>query len=160
LATQYCDGLRGPYIIYDPHANLCDVDDGRALLLCTSIILIVFDRSNTLPPSAAALINGLGRLIPTLHPICPLYLSSVSYGCIRHRFCMVSMSCDVSFTTSIQAHNIFVYTISFPRMDGVNHMPYTVDRIEIFAGKSSSRKFYLNASSPILLSRTALFPSL
>ncbi len=30
-ATQYCDGLRGPFIIYDPddpHAGLYDVDDG------------------------------------------------------------------------------------------------------------------------------------
>ncbi len=31
VATQYCDGLRGPLIIYDPndpHADLYDVDDG------------------------------------------------------------------------------------------------------------------------------------
>ena len=31
LAVQYCDGLRGPMVIYDPddpHAELYDVDDG------------------------------------------------------------------------------------------------------------------------------------
>ena len=31
LATQYCDGLRGPLVVYDrhdPHADLYDVDDG------------------------------------------------------------------------------------------------------------------------------------
>jgi iron transport multicopper oxidase len=31
LSTQYCDGLRGPLIIYDPsdpHLGLYDVDDG------------------------------------------------------------------------------------------------------------------------------------
>lgn len=31
LATQYCDGLRGPIVIYDPedpYADLYDVDDG------------------------------------------------------------------------------------------------------------------------------------
>ena len=29
--TQYCDGLRGPLVIYDPHdpyKHLYDVDDG------------------------------------------------------------------------------------------------------------------------------------
>lgn len=30
-ATQYCDGLRGPIVVYDPNdpfADLYDVDDG------------------------------------------------------------------------------------------------------------------------------------
>ena len=32
LSTQYCDGLRGPMVIYDsedPHLDLYDVDDGE-----------------------------------------------------------------------------------------------------------------------------------
>ena len=32
ITTQYCDGLRGPLVIYDPHdpqKHLYDVDDGR-----------------------------------------------------------------------------------------------------------------------------------
>ena len=32
LSTQYCDGLRGPMVVYDPydpHAHLYDVDDGE-----------------------------------------------------------------------------------------------------------------------------------
>ena len=32
VSTQYCDGLRGPLIIYDPHdphKHLYDVDDGK-----------------------------------------------------------------------------------------------------------------------------------
>ena len=31
IATQYCDGLRGPLVIYDPNdpfADMYDVDDG------------------------------------------------------------------------------------------------------------------------------------
>lgn len=31
-ATQFCDGLKGPLIVYDPHdphAHLYDVDDGK-----------------------------------------------------------------------------------------------------------------------------------
>lgn len=34
--SQYCDGLRGPLILYDPedpHKNLYDVDDGTPLFL-------------------------------------------------------------------------------------------------------------------------------
>ena len=32
LSTQYCDGLRGPMVVYDPndpYAALYDVDDGE-----------------------------------------------------------------------------------------------------------------------------------
>lgn len=39
LSTQYCDGLRGPFVVYDPndpHAALYNVDDGIALLLLQS----------------------------------------------------------------------------------------------------------------------------
>ena len=31
-ATQYCDGLRGPLVVYDPndpHRHLYDIDDGE-----------------------------------------------------------------------------------------------------------------------------------
>jgi iron transport multicopper oxidase len=31
MSTQYCDGLRGPIVVYDPndpHMSLYDVDDG------------------------------------------------------------------------------------------------------------------------------------
>jgi hypothetical protein len=34
IDTQYCDGLRGPLVIYDPNdpqAYLYDVDDGKIL---------------------------------------------------------------------------------------------------------------------------------
>ena len=33
LSTQYCDGLRGPLVVYDPHdphAHRYDVDDGMS----------------------------------------------------------------------------------------------------------------------------------
>jgi iron transport multicopper oxidase len=40
LSTQYCDGLRGPMVIYDPndpYADLYDVDDGEWSLPLFSI---------------------------------------------------------------------------------------------------------------------------
>ena len=39
LSTQYCDGLRGPFVVYDPndpHLSLYDVDDGLYILRFTS----------------------------------------------------------------------------------------------------------------------------
>ena len=35
LSTQYCDGLRGPMVVYDPedpHAGLYDVDDETTVI--------------------------------------------------------------------------------------------------------------------------------
>jgi len=37
VATQYCDGLRGAFILddpEDPHIALYDVDDGQYILIC------------------------------------------------------------------------------------------------------------------------------
>ncbi|THU77562.1 hypothetical protein K435DRAFT_650087, partial [Dendrothele bispora CBS 962.96] len=50
LATQYCDGVRGPMVVYDPngpHANLYDVDQdiyfftASSILLCSQHVLII-----------------------------------------------------------------------------------------------------------------------
>ena len=43
LSTQYCDGLRGPLVVYDPHdplKHLYDVDDGMLSLPLISIARI------------------------------------------------------------------------------------------------------------------------
>jgi hypothetical protein len=40
-SNQYCDGLRGPMVIYDPHdpqAHLYDVDDGMSFVLLTEVL--------------------------------------------------------------------------------------------------------------------------
>lgn len=44
LATQYCDGLRGAFIIYDPqdpHKHLYDIDDGKFAVSHTLKILFI-----------------------------------------------------------------------------------------------------------------------
>ena len=36
MSTQYCDGLRGAIVVYDPqdpHASLYDVDDGESMFI-------------------------------------------------------------------------------------------------------------------------------
>jgi iron transport multicopper oxidase len=39
FSSQYCDGLRGPLVVYnpnDPHKKLYDVDDGSCFFLLSS----------------------------------------------------------------------------------------------------------------------------
>jgi iron transport multicopper oxidase len=61
LSTQYCDGLRGAFVVYDPndpHASLYDVDDD------TTVITLA-DWYHAVAPTIAVgvadatLINGL-----------------------------------------------------------------------------------------------------
>ena len=40
LGTQYCDGLRGPLVVYDnndPYRNLYDIDDGELTFLSSQM---------------------------------------------------------------------------------------------------------------------------
>jgi FtsP/CotA-like multicopper oxidase with cupredoxin domain len=42
VSTQYCDGLRGPLVVYDPqdpHADLYDIDDGQHFLLIIKLFV-------------------------------------------------------------------------------------------------------------------------
>ena len=54
LSTQYCDGLRGAMVVYDPndpHADLYDVDDGEAfLLLCACALRLIIGQSRRSSP--------------------------------------------------------------------------------------------------------------
>ncbi|KAK7045862.1 laccase, multicopper oxidase, benzenediol:oxygen oxidorectuctase [Paramarasmius palmivorus] len=64
-ATQYCDGLRGPLIVYDEddsHASLYDVDDESTVITLTDWY---HEKAKTITSGAttpnSTLINGLGR---------------------------------------------------------------------------------------------------
>ncbi|KAK0218569.1 laccase lcc5 [Armillaria nabsnona] len=143
LSTQYCDGLRGPFIIYDPddpHVHLYDVDNESTVLSLSDWYHSPAKQSK-FPTPAATLINGLGRY--NSNPTSDLSVISVVSGTRnRYRFRMISMACDASFTVSIQGHNMTIIEV-----DGVNHVPYTVDQIEIFAGQRYS--FVLTADQPV-----------
>ncbi|KAK0494066.1 laccase [Armillaria luteobubalina] len=141
LSTQYCDGLRGPFIIYDPndpHSNLYDVDD-------ESTILTLSDWYHTpakevqFPSPDSTLINGLGRW--SKNPTSDLAVITIEQG-KRYRFRMIDMACDSAFTFAIDGH-----TMTIIEADGVNHQPYTVDQIQIFAGQRYS--FVLNANQEV-----------
>jgi iron transport multicopper oxidase len=142
LATQYCDGLRGPLVIYDPYdpyLHLYDVDD-------ESTVITVADWYHTPSPNQtlpavqdSTLINGLGRLTTT--PTGALSVINVQQG-KRYRFRLVSISCDPNFVFSIDGH-----TFTVIESDGINTQPVVADSIQIFAGQRYS--FILHANQTV-----------
>ncbi|KIK54007.1 hypothetical protein GYMLUDRAFT_77296 [Collybiopsis luxurians FD-317 M1] len=130
LSTQYCDGLRGALVIYDPedpYASLYDVDDE------STVITLADWQPN------ATLINGLGRY--TNGTAAPLAVINVVQG-KRYRFRLVAISCDPNYIFSIDGHSFTVI-----EADGVNHAQVAADSIQIFAGQRYS--FILNATQNV-----------
>ncbi|KAJ7888182.1 laccase [Mycena olivaceomarginata] len=159
LSTQYCDGLRGPLVVYDtddPHASLYDVDDESTvitladwLVYLTSLHIGLTYFPQTTAPQArsetfrltliSTLINGLGRFADG--PTSQLAVISVTSG-QRYRMRLVSMSCDPNFIFTIDGH-----TMTIIEADGVNTEPLTVDSIQIYAGQRYS--FVLTADQTV-----------
>ncbi|KIK67868.1 hypothetical protein GYMLUDRAFT_155173 [Collybiopsis luxurians FD-317 M1] len=141
LSTQYCDGLRGPLVIYDPddpYADLYDVDDETTIL---TLMDWYHAKAETLlfPASDATLINGLGRY--SGGNATDLAVISVTQG-QRYRFRLINLSCDPNFQFSIDNHTMTVIEV-----DSVNHEQLAVDSIQIFAGQRYS--FVLEANQTV-----------
>ncbi|KAG6844817.1 Acyl-coenzyme A oxidase 2 [Tephrocybe sp. NHM501043] len=144
LSTQYCDGLRGPFIIYDPsdpHKSLYDVDN-------ESTIITLSDWYHEPAPSAngglplvsqAVLINGKGRYLDG--PAVDLAVINVVPN-KRYRFRIIAMSCEPSFAFSIDNHSLTII-----EADGENTQPLVVDSFQIYAGQRYSA--ILNANQPV-----------
>ncbi|KAJ7117223.1 laccase 2 precursor [Mycena crocata] len=144
LSTQYCDGLRGPLVVYDPDdpaRHLYDVDDESTIITLADWYHYPAPQApTTRPPTQnSTLINGKGRY--KNGPLADLAVISVAYG-KRYRFRLVSISCSPNFIFSIDEH-----TMTIIEVDGVNHQPLTVDSIQIFAGQRYS--FILTANKPV-----------
>ncbi|KAJ7439779.1 laccase [Mycena latifolia] len=136
LSTQYCDGLRGPLVVYDPddpHADLYDVDDESTVITLADCTL------GNVPTLISTLINGLGRFAGGATS--QLAVISVTSG-QRYRMRLISMSCDPNFTFTIDGHNMTII-----EADSVNTEPLTVDSIQIFAGQRYS--FILTADQAV-----------
>ncbi|KAH9048017.1 laccase [Lactarius deliciosus] len=141
--AQYCDGLRGPLVIYDlddPHALLYDVDNEDTIITLADWYHIM---SPDAPPgglvSNSTLINGKGRYPGG--PSAPLAVVHVNRE-KRYRLRLVSISCDPAFTFSIDGHQLTIIEV-----DGENTQPLVVDSLQIFAGQRYS--VVLNANQPI-----------
>ncbi|KAJ7506089.1 laccase [Mycena galericulata] len=142
LATQYCDGLRGPLVVYDPndpHADLYDVDDETTVITIADWYHGPAPTLGLVPTLISTLINGLGRYAGG--PTSDLAVISVTAG-KRYRMRMVSISCDPNFIFTIDGH-----TMTIIEADSVNTQPLTVDSIQIFAAQRYS--FILNANQPV-----------
>ncbi|KAI0362882.1 Cu-oxidase-domain-containing protein, partial [Pilatotrama ljubarskyi] len=142
LSTQYCDGLRGPFVIYDPddpHAHLYDVDNDDTVITLADWYRLAAKVGAKFPLSSSTLINGRGRSNGTVWA--DLAVIEVEQG-KRYRFRLVSMSCDPNYMFSIDEHDMTVIEV-----DGVNSKPLTVDSLQIFAAQRYS--FVLDANQPV-----------
>ncbi|KZP11724.1 multicopper oxidase [Athelia psychrophila] len=142
LATQYCDGLRGPLVIYDPedpYLDLYDVDDDSTVIVLSDWYHTVAPQAGNFPTADSALINGAGRY--SGGPATTLTSIAVESG-QRYRFRLVSISCDPNYTFSIDGHNMTIIEV-----DGVETEPLVVDEIQIFAGQRYS--FILEANQTV-----------
>ncbi|KAJ7513172.1 laccase [Mycena galericulata] len=143
LSTQYCDGLRGPLVVYDPQdpaKHLYDIDDESTIITLADWYHYLAKQA---PPGPQAfnstLINGLGRY--EHGPLTDLAVINVAEG-KRYRFRLVSISCDPNFIFSIDGHSMTIIEV-----DGINHQPLVVDSIQIYAGQRYS--FVLTANKPV-----------
>ncbi|KAF8835818.1 laccase [Paxillus ammoniavirescens] len=152
-STQYCDGLRGPLVIYDPAdplANMYDVDDGKfsvnprgsvltsrrkhcynALRLLGAIFGNVVANST--------LINGRGRYAGG--PLQPLTVIDVTPG-LRYRFRVIGLACAPWFNFTMDGHRMTIIEV-----DGIEVLPVEVDSIPVLAGQRYS--VVVTANQPV-----------
>nr|Q01679.2 RecName: Full=Laccase; AltName: Full=Benzenediol:oxygen oxidoreductase; AltName: Full=Diphenol oxidase; AltName: Full=Ligninolytic phenoloxidase; AltName: Full=Urishiol oxidase; Flags: Precursor [Phlebia radiata]CAA36379.2 laccase [Phlebia radiata] len=144
LSTQYCDGLRGPFVVYDPadpYLDQYDVDDDSTVITLADWYHTAARLGSPFPAADTTLINGLGRCGEAGCPVSDLAVISVTKG-KRYRFRLVSISCDSFFTFSIDGHSLNVIEV-----DATNHQPLTVDELTIYAGQRYS--FILTADQDV-----------
>ncbi|KAG1811529.1 laccase [Suillus subaureus] len=134
-SVQYCDGLRGALVIYDPDDPLgymYDVDDASTVITLSDWYHVVAPVLRHIIGTTAnsSLINGLGRYVGG--PASDLAVISVEQG-KRYRMRLVAMSCDPNFQFSIDGHNLTVI-----EADGQLTEPVVVDELTILAGQRYS----------------------
>ncbi|EEB90810.1 hypothetical protein MPER_10937, partial [Moniliophthora perniciosa FA553] len=97
LSTQYCDGVRGVFVVYDPNdpfANLYDIDDESTVITLADW----YHKPSTeleLPKHDSTLINGRGRWKDSESPT-PLAVITVEQG-KRYRMRVVNVACQPDY---------------------------------------------------------------
>ncbi|KAI9511056.1 laccase C [Russula earlei] len=135
--AQYCDGLRGPLVIYDPndpHRAEYDFDDENTVITLGDWYHAV---SSAMSDFDSTLINGKGRY-PGGPQDVPLAVVNVKSG-FHYRLRLVSISCDPDYQFSIDNHQLTVIEV-----DGNNVKKVVVDSLDIFAGQRYSVVLYAN----------------
>ncbi|EKM79228.1 hypothetical protein AGABI1DRAFT_74090 [Agaricus bisporus var. burnettii JB137-S8] len=140
FGVQYCDGVRGPLVIYDPDDPLMsfyDVDDVSTIVTLSEWYhSLAVDLLGTIPMADSTLINGKGRYPGGTNT--ELAVVDVQEG-KRYRLRLISVSCDPNFTFSIDGHNLTVI-----EADGIALTPETVNSIQIFAAQRYSVVLHAN----------------
>ncbi|KAH9479059.1 Laccase-2 [Psilocybe cubensis] len=144
FSTQYCDGLRGAIVVYDPedpHKDLYDFDDESTIITLADWYHAVapITQRSVIPIFNSTLINGLGRYAGG--PASPLAVIKVLPN-KRYRFRLVSVSCSPNYIFSIDGHPMTIV-----EADSVNVKPFVVDQVQIFAGQRYS--FILDTKMPV-----------
>ncbi|KAF8169811.1 yellow laccase [Pholiota molesta] len=111
-STQYCDGLRGPLVIYD---NDDPTEAYTTVITLADWYHTVAPSAGLVPTADATLINGIGRYVGG--PTVPLTVITVLPN-KRYRFRLVSLSCDPFFNFSIDGHSFTIIEV-----DGINTQP-------------------------------------
>ncbi|KAH9963956.1 laccase [Lactifluus volemus] len=131
--NQYCDGLRGAFIISDPddpHRSLYDVDNDDTVITLADWYHYLSTDPPPIPAFNSTLINGKGRYPGG--PSVPLAVVNVEQG-KRYRFRLLAISCDPNFIFSIDGHQMTVIEV-----EGTNVQPLVIDSLQIFAGQRYS----------------------
>ncbi|KAL4061935.1 laccase [Scleroderma citrinum] len=139
---QYCDGLRGPIVIYDPndpYKYMYDVDDASTVITLLDWYHVIAYDVGAADNPAGILINGLGRYPGG--PNVTLSVTTVEQG-KRYRIRLINMACKPHILFSIDQHNFTVI-----EADGQAMLPLPVDEITIYVGQRYS--FILEANQPV-----------
>ncbi|KAJ8091002.1 hypothetical protein PM082_024926 [Marasmius tenuissimus] len=158
--AQYCDGLRGAMVVYDPndpYKNLYDVDDENTIITLSDwCILLVFTSPRTIaelistnqvsqhkhfPRRPARSEDSRLHLDQRTRAVIRLAVINVEQG-KRYRMRLVSLSCDPFYTFAIEGHNMTII-----ESDGQPTEPLAVDSLEIYAAQRYS--FVLHANQPV-----------
>ncbi|KAF5327067.1 hypothetical protein D9619_004662 [Psilocybe cf. subviscida] len=171
LSSQYVDGLRGALVVYgdklpfdnitttkvliiasfesdptDPHLNLYDVDDATTVITLADWyhntapgMEAVFLAGNDEPIPDTGLINGVGRY--NGGPQVVRARINVQSG-KRYRFRVINISAYAAFRFSIENHPLTIIEV-----DGINHVPHTVDGFDIYVAQRYS--VVLNANQSV-----------
>ncbi|KAG7091761.1 hypothetical protein E1B28_008162 [Marasmius oreades] len=148
LSTQYCDGLRGAFIVYDdndPNKHLYDVDDESTIISLNDwyhTIAKTISATTSFGIPDSGLVNGQGRAYRgVVTKNTKLAVITVQKG-KRYRFRVINMACDSMYKFFIDQHDLDIIEV-----DGTSHNKLTVDNARIYAGQRYS--FVLNANKPV-----------
>ncbi|KAJ6514341.1 laccase [Mycena vitilis] len=146
LSTQYCDGLRGAFVVYDPDdplKDLYDVDDESTIITLGEWYHALapaaqdgFFKTGIAPVMDSGLINGKGRYVGG--PEVPYAVITVQQG-LRYRFRVFGISCRPFMTLSFDNH-----TFDVMELDGVEHDPVAFQNADVYAAQRISIILHAN----------------